>query len=295
MKFIYGERELTLEFRENEVQVITIENREYFSAFLQNLYNQSQGSEGDIILSEGEKILSLNKVAEIVWNPFSVDINNKKILGKLFQKWCKTLSRKGNREKMIEFGKLEYYLLVVNAIGALAYLINLLLYRHTANGRIDVIVTMVSLLGGSAGMLLMILLFDRKAEKENMMSRVFIICIFIIQVIMLLIFKGHHAEHFTFAFWKFFAEHRILLIYLGIMNLVTFIVFAIDKVNARANRSRIKIVTLLGLSFAGGSVGGLISMYLFRHKTQKDYFTVGMPLIIVMQVVVLFYVMNAGW
>ena len=82
---------------------------------------------------------------------------------------------------------------------------------------------------------------------------------------------------------------------LGIMNLVTFIVFAIDKTNARANRSRIKIVTLLGLSFAGGSVGGLISMYLFRHKTQKDYFTVGMPLIIVMQVVVLFYLMNAGW
>ena len=68
---------------------------------------------------------------------------------------------------MIEFGKLEYYLLVVNVIGALAYLINLLLYRHTANGRIDVIVTIVSLLGGSAGMLLMILLFDRKAEKEN--------------------------------------------------------------------------------------------------------------------------------
>ena len=196
---------------------------------------------------------------------------------------------------MIEFGRLEYYLLVVNAIGALAYLINLLLYRHTANGRIDVIVTIVSLLGGSVGMLLMILLFDRKAEKENMMSRVFIICIFIIQVIMLLIFKGHHAEHFTFAFWKFFAEHRILLIYLGIMNLVTFIVFAIDKANARANRSRIKIVTLLGLLFAGGSVGGLVSMYLFRHKTQKDYFTVGMPLIIVMQVVVLFYLMNAGW
>ena len=33
MRFIYGERELTLEFHENEVQVITIENREYFSAF----------------------------------------------------------------------------------------------------------------------------------------------------------------------------------------------------------------------------------------------------------------------
>lgn len=196
---------------------------------------------------------------------------------------------------MIELGKLEYYLLAINAIGVLIYLINMLLYRHTANGQIDVIVTIVSLLGGSAGMLLMILFFDRKAVKENMTSRVFIICIFIIQIIVLLIYKGHHAEHFSFAFWTFFAEHRILLIYLGIMNLVTFIIFAIDKANARAYRARIRIVTLLGLSFAGGSVGGIIAMYLLHHKTQKDYFTVGMPLIIIMQVVVLFYVMNVGW
>ena len=193
---------------------------------------------------------------------------------------------------MFEIGKLEYYLLVINAIGVLVYLINMLLYRHTVNGQIDVIVTIVSLLGGSAGMLLMILLFDRKAVKENMMSRVFIICIFIIQIIILLIYKGHHAEHFTLAFWKFFVERRILLIYLGIMNLVTFIVFAIDKANACAHRSRIRIVTLLGLSFAGGSVGGLIAIYLLHHKTQKDYFTVGMPMIIIMHVVVLFYVMN---
>lgn len=97
---------------------------------------------------------------------------------------------------MAELGKLEYYLLAINVIGALVYLINMLLYRHTARGQIDVVVTIVSLLGGSAGMLLMILLFDRKAEKENMMSQVFIICIFVIQVIVLLIFKGHHAEHF---------------------------------------------------------------------------------------------------
>ena len=85
MKFIYGEREIVLDFHENEIQVVTIENREYLSAFLQNLYNQSQGIEGNIILSEGEKILPLSKAAEIVWNPFSIDINNKKILGKLFQ------------------------------------------------------------------------------------------------------------------------------------------------------------------------------------------------------------------
>ena len=66
---------------------------------------------------------------------------------------------------MFELGTLEYYLLTINAIGAMVYLINMLLYRYTANGRIDVIVTIVSLLGGSACMLLMILLFDRKATK----------------------------------------------------------------------------------------------------------------------------------
>lgn len=76
---------------------------------------------------------------------------------------------------------------------------------------------------------------------------------------------------------------------------MTFAVFAIDKVNAAEHRSRIRIVTLLGLAFIGGSVGALLAMYLPRHKTRKDYFTVGVPLIMIMQVVVLFYAMNAGW
>ena len=64
-----------------------------------------------------------------------------------------------------------------------------------------------------------------------------------------------------------------------------------DVVHAE-RRGRIRILTLLGLSFIGGSVGGLIAMYAFRHKTKKDYFTVGLPLIMVMQVVVVFYLMN---
>ena len=69
----------------------------------------------------------------------------------------------------------------------------------------------------------------------------------------------------------------------------------IDKIAAIERKSRIRIVTLLGLSFVGGSIGGIIAMYLLRHKTRKDYFTVGLPLIIVMQIVLLFYVMNAAW
>ena len=65
--------------------------------------------------------------------------------------------------------------------------------------------------------------------------------------------------------------------------------------NAAEHRSRIRIVTLLGLAFVGGSLGSLLAVYLLRHKTKKDYFTIGIPLIIVMQIVVIFYVMNIGW
>lgn len=189
---------------------------------------------------------------------------------------------------------LVYYLAIVNVIGFFLYLINMWLYSHTEEGQVDKFLTILSLLGGSGGILLSILLFDRKAVKGNMMSRVFIACIFVIQVIVLLMVRGHHADNITLAFWSFFSEYKVLLIYLAVINFVAFAAFAIDKVNAAEHRSRIRIVTLLGLAFIGGSVGSLLAMYLLRHKTSKDYFTVGIPLIMIMQVVVIFYLMNAG-
>ena len=70
------------------------------------------------------------------------------------------------------------------------------------------------------------------------------------------------------------------------------IAFTIDKYNVVMHRSRIRIVTLLILSFFGGSIGGLSAMYLFKHKTKKDYFTVGLPMILAMQIVLIFYLMN---
>lgn len=192
-------------------------------------------------------------------------------------------------------GNFEYYLIGVNVLGFILYLINMWLYDHTTVRNVDKLLTIVSLLGGSAGPLLAILLFDRKSVKQNMMSRVFVVCVFIIQTVLFLMYKGHRADVLNFEVWKVFTEHKYVLIYLGIINVVTFIAFAIDKLNAIGHRSRIRIVTLLGLAFMGGSLGGLLAMYLLHHKTNKDYFTVGIPLIILMQVVVIFYVLNAGW
>ena len=126
----------------------------------------------------------------------------------------------------------------------------------------------------------------------NMMSRVFLICVLIIQIIAMLFIKGFHGEEINIAFWEFVGRNKILMIYLGIINVITFLAFAIDKLHAVKGKRRIRIITLLGLAFVGGSLGALLGMYTLRHKTKVDYFTVGVPLIMIMQAVVVFFVMN---
>ena len=144
-------------------------------------------------------------------------------------------------------------------------------------------------------MIIAIILFGRTPrayKKETMMSRVFISCIFVIQIILILIIKGYIGEQITFRFLNFFLQHKWIIIYLTVINFVSFAIFALDKFKALERRTRIRIVTLLSLCFFGGTIGGLLAMYLFRHKTKQDFFTVGLPLMLIMQVIVLFYIMN---
>lgn len=137
--------------------------------------------------------------------------------------------------------------------------------------------------------------FGRRSNKKNMMLRVLTACIFVILIVLFLVRQGIHGEKITFDFLGFFVGHKILSIYLGIINIVTFIMFGIDKLAAIYRYRRVKIVTLLGMCFVGGSVGGLCAMYLFHHKTNKNknsFFTAGVPLMILTQAIVLFYMMN---
>ena len=101
--------------------------------------------------------------------------------------------------------------------------------------------------------------------------------------------------HLIASFQDFFIQHKVIGVYLIIINLVTFAVFGIDKFNAIHHRSRIREATLSRLSLIGGSVGGLTAMYLFRHKTRKIQFTAGIPLILLIQIVILFCATNTGW
>lgn len=85
-------------------------------------------------------------------------------------------------------GVIGYYLIGINILGFILFGINTYLYTYTKSGQIDVVLTIVSLAGGSLGIILGILLLDRKAEKGNMMSRVFVICILVIQIVIILFF-----------------------------------------------------------------------------------------------------------
>lgn len=79
-----------------------------------------------------------------------------------------------------------------------------------------------------------------------------------------------------------------MLIYLVIINIITFIVYGIDKWKAQKKRWRISEKMLVFLAIIGGSVGALAGMYTFHHKTLHKKFTIGVPLILVIQVMIFY-------
>jgi uncharacterized membrane protein YsdA (DUF1294 family) len=74
-----------------------------------------------------------------------------------------------------------------------------------------------------------------------------------------------------------------------LLNVITFIVYALDKRKAKKNSWRTPESTLLLLAAVGGSVGALLAMYMLRHKTQHKKFYIGVPVILVAQIFLLFY------
>lgn len=85
---------------------------------------------------------------------------------------------------------------------------------------------------------------------------------------------------------------KILIIYIIIINIITFSVFGIDKLKAVKDKWRIPEKVLFLLSIVGGSVGGLLGMYTFRHKTQKPAFRFGIPSILIVQIVLIYFIMR---
>ena len=77
---------------------------------------------------------------------------------------------------------------------------------------------------------------------------------------------------------------HIVLIYCVIINVVTFLLYGIDKLEAKQGSWRISEATLLILAVIGGSIGALIGMKVWHHKTQHKKFKYGLPLILLAQI-----------
>jgi len=75
-----------------------------------------------------------------------------------------------------------------------------------------------------------------------------------------------------------------IIIFLAIINIMTFLLYGFDKLSARLNWRRVPEKTLWLSAFLGGSIGAIIGMQLFRHKTKKTSFQFVFAILVLLQV-----------
>lgn len=79
------------------------------------------------------------------------------------------------------------------------------------------------------------------------------------------------------------------VLYVAAINLFGFIQMGIDKRRARRHAWRISEAQLFWAALLGGSIGSILGMYVFRHKTKHWYFVWGMPAILILQIIIVCY------
>lgn len=100
-------------------------------------------------------------------------------------------------------------------------------------------------------------------------------------------------EHNDFLFAAVGSPWGILAIWLVFINLITFLAFGLDKWKAKRKEKNEKVrrvpeKNLLLMAVAGGSVGALLGMKAFHHKTLHKAFRLGVPVILALQIVIPF-------
>ena len=80
----------------------------------------------------------------------------------------------------------------------------------------------------------------------------------------------------------------IIKLYLIIINIITLLMMEYDKLQAIKNKRRISEKTLFTLALLFGSIGSIIGMYTFRHKTKHTSFIIGMPVILVFNIICIY-------
>ena len=82
---------------------------------------------------------------------------------------------------------------------------------------------------------------------------------------------------------------KYVIIYLLIVNVITFLLYGFDKWKAKRDKWRVPEKTLLMFAVVGGTIGAFAGMQVFRHKTKHAKFVIGVPLIFILQVALVWF------
>ena len=83
---------------------------------------------------------------------------------------------------------------------------------------------------------------------------------------------------------------KIIGVYLLAVNVIAFLTYGLDKLKAKKDMWRVPEKVLILMAVFGGSIGAILGMKLFHHKTQKWKFKIGVPVIILVQIVIVVFI-----
>ncbi|MGY3724516.1 Uncharacterized membrane protein YsdA, DUF1294 family [Granulicatella balaenopterae] len=149
----------------------------------------------------------------------------------------------------------------------------------------QILLKLVTIFGGALGSLVAQMVFDLACHKWPLVNRFYSLLWVVIQTVVLSTFVGPYR----FFLQAYFSQYRLWLIYLALLNSMTFLVYGMDKFKAVSRKWRIRESYLLVLAIAGGAIGALMGMDLFHHKVNKPKFYLGVPAILALQVLICYY------
>lgn len=188
------------------------------------------------------------------------------------------------------------YLIIINVAALLLFTMDFFHYMRSGCDLIDHrALSFIGVAGGGLGMLAAFLVWDRRVVKDNVAWRFIAILSIIVWA-----FVAAWALGLLRPDWGSLEPSRafrgacFVLVWMAVASTVTFIVFAVDKRRARMHGWRIREGALLGLSLAGGALGGIVAMRVLRHKTRVWYFRFGLPLMLIVQLAACAYLVVSG-
>lgn len=175
---------------------------------------------------------------------------------------------------------LLWYLPAMNVLAFLLHALDDLLRRRGGRGvRPRVLCSLVTTFGGALGTLAAQCAWGGRMNKENAQSRMYTLVWLFWQAAMAAALYGPGHALIQTRFLEVGQRFMLLWVYLALINVVTLVAFAVDKIKAKLDKWRIPEAVLLTMACAGGSMGALLAMDLFHHKIHSMQFMYGVPAI----------------